>query len=133
MPLKFPTQSKTHFSNFDDKHDKQDVNFKETIEEIIAEQDAKFDAKFENKLQTLSLQIKEDSTKSSSKLDAQDKKLSSFKTSYDSCPEKISTRNKNITKIEISKTELEATMNMILDEFKYETVSSFDMKLSTIT
>ena len=45
----------------------------------------------------------------------------------------MSANNKVITKIEISKTELEATMNMILDEFKYETFSSFDMKLSTIT
>ena len=41
--------------------------------------------------------------------------------------------NKKVcTKIEISKTELEATMNMRLYELKPETVISIDMKLSTI-
>ena len=67
----FATTIKELLSNFDDK-------FKETI----ADQDSKFDTKFEKQLQTLSLQIKEDSTKFLLKLDDQDKKSSSFKTSY---------------------------------------------------
>ena len=45
----------------------------------------------------------------------------------------MSANNKVSTNIEISKTELEATMNMRLDEFKYETVNSFDTKLSYLT
>ena len=44
----------------------------------------------------------------------------------------MSTNNKVSTNTEISKTELEATMNMLLDEFKYETVSSLEIKLSSI-
>ena len=45
----------------------------------------------------------------------------------------MSTRNKCSTNIETSKTELEATMNMRLDEFKSETVSFFNTKLPTHT
>ena len=46
----------------------------------MADQDATLYAKFEKQLQILSLRIKEDSTKFSLKLDAQDKKISSFTT-----------------------------------------------------
>ena len=70
-------------ANFDDDHAKQDAKSKETIEETISEQDAKFYEKFEKKLQNLSLQIKEYSTKFSSKIYDQDKFFSSFTTSYD--------------------------------------------------
>ena len=66
--------------------------------------------------------IKEGSTKFSPKLDSQDKKISSFTTSYDKQLNKMITIDKSITNIEISKTELEATMNMRLDEFKSETI-----------
>ena len=41
--------------------------------------------------------------------------------------------NKVITNIKIAKVELEARMNMRLDEFKYETVISIDMKLSDLS
>ena len=44
----------------------------------------------------------------------------------------MSTKNKVSTKFEISKTELEETLNMRLDELKSEIFSSIDMKLSTI-
>ena len=57
----FYTTIKDLLSNFDD-------NFKEYLKETIAYQDTKFDAKFEKQLQTLSLHIKEDSTKFSLKL-----------------------------------------------------------------
>ena len=80
----------------------------------------------------MSLHIKEDYTKFSPKLDAQDKKTSSFATSYDELFDKISSSNKVSTKIEIAKIELEATMNIRLDELKSETVSFFDMKLSDL-
>ena len=42
-------------------------------------------------------------------------------------------KNKFSTKIFIAKTELEATMNTRLDEFKLETVIYIDMKLSAIS
>ena len=109
-------------------HVTQYTNSKETIEETNSEKDAKYDTKTENQLQTLSLHIKEDSTNFSSKLYAQDKKLSSFTTYYDERLEKMSTRKKFSTNIEIGKTELEARMNMIYDELKYETFISLDMK-----
>ena len=49
------------------------------------------------------------------KLDAQNKKIYSFITYYNECLEKMSANNKVSTSIELSKTELEATMNIILD------------------
>ena len=45
----------------------------------------------------------------------------------------MSAKNKFSTKIFIAKTELEATMNTRLDEFKLETVIYIDMKLSAIS
>ena len=44
----------------------------------------------------------------------------------------MSANNKVSTKIGIAKTELEATINMRLNEFKSETVSAIDMKLSIL-
>ena len=49
--------------NIDDKHGKQDAKFKEKLEETISDQDAEFDAEFEKQFHTLSLHIKEYSTK----------------------------------------------------------------------
>ena len=86
-------------TNFHDKHKKQDEKFKETVFKTIAELDAKFDKKLEKQIQTLSIQIKEDSTKFSSKLDTQENKISSFATSYDERLEKISSSNKVSTNI----------------------------------
>ena len=70
--------TKDLLSNFDDKHAKQDANFKETI----AYQYEIFYEKFEEQLHTLSLQIKEDSTNFSLKLYDQENIISPFKTSY---------------------------------------------------
>ena len=120
--------TKYQLANFDNKHSKQYANFKETIEENVAEQESKFVAKLEKQLQTFSLQINKDSTKFSSKLDSQDNKISSFTTSYDKRLDKMRSSNKVRTNIETVKTEREAKMNMRLDEFTSETVSSFDMK-----
>ena len=64
-------------AKFDDKHAKQDTNFKETI----ADQDEKFYARSVKQLYTLSLHTKEYSTKFSLKLDDQEKNPS-FTTSY---------------------------------------------------
>ena len=65
-------------ANIDDKYAKhvakQDVKY--------SDQNAKFDTKFENKFQILSLWIKEYSSKFSSNIDDQDKKIFSFTTSY---------------------------------------------------
>ena len=76
----------------------------------------------------------------SSTLNAQDKKISSFKTSYDEHLNKISASNKVRTSIETAKTELEATMNTKLERLKAETKSdnktkfnSLNMKLSYLT
>ena len=44
----------------------------------------------------------------------------------------MSTNNKVRTKIEIANIEFEATINMVLYEFKYETVISIDVKLSAL-
>ena len=44
----------------------------------------------------------------------------------------MSARNKVSTNIETERIELEATINIRLDKFKYETVIYFDMKLSDI-
>ena len=52
----FPTTIKDLLTNFDDK-------FKEYLKETIAYQYEKIDAKFEKQLQTLSLHIKDNSTK----------------------------------------------------------------------
>ena len=45
----------------------------------------------------------------------------------------MSASNKVSTNIEIEKTDIEATINMRIDEFKSETVISFDMKISALT
>ena len=44
--------------SFDDKHAKQDENYKKSVNEIIANQDVKVDKKLEEELQTLSVQSK---------------------------------------------------------------------------
>ena len=88
----------------------------------------------------MSIQIQEDKENISSTLDAQDNKISSFTTSYNEHLDKICTRNKVSTKIETEKTELEATTNTKIDEFKTEskpdkttTLKSLDMKPSDLT
>ena len=113
-------------SNFDD-------NLKEYMKETIIYQDAKFDAKSEKQLQTLSLRTKENYTKFSLKLDDQDKNIYSFTASCNERLENMSINKKVITKIEIAKTEIEATMNMIINGFKYEIGSYTYMKLSPLS
>ena len=68
------------------------------------------------------LHIKEDYTKFSLKLDDQDNKLSSFKASYNEHLKKMSANKTFSTKVEISIIEIEATINMILNETKAGTV-----------
>ena len=63
----FTTTVKELLSNFYD-------NFRESLKETIADQDATYDTNFEKQLHTLSLHIKENSTKFSLKLYDQDKK-----------------------------------------------------------
>ena len=68
-PSTSPYVTKTDFAaTIKDLLSNFDSNAKETIEETITDQDENFDTKFEKQLQTLSLHIKEDSTKFSSKL-----------------------------------------------------------------
>ena len=94
---------------------KFDDNFKESLKETIADQSVKFDAKLEKQQQTLSFQIIYYSTKFPFKLDDQDNKISSFTEYYNERLNNMSANNKFSTKIEIGKTEIEATMNMRLD------------------
>ena len=122
----FPTTIKYLLANFYDK-------FKESLKETIADQYEHFDEKFEKNLQTLSLHTKEDSTKFSLKLDDRDNKISSFTASYNELLDNLSANNKSRTNIEILKTEPGATMNMRLNKFKHETVSSIDTKLSALS
>ena len=111
----FPTTIKNLLTNFYDK-------FKESLKETISDQDAKFDTKFKKQVQTLSIHIKEDSTKFSLKLDDQDNKLSSFKASYNEHLKKMSSNKKVKTKVELLIIKIEATMNMRFNEFKSGTV-----------
>ena len=67
---------------------------------VITYQDTKFDEKLEKRLQTLSLHIK----MNTQKLVEQDKKISSFKESYNERLENMSTNKKVSTKFEIEKT-----------------------------
>ena len=67
---------------------------------VITYQDTKFDEKLEKRLQTLSLHIKTNTQK----LVEQDKKISSFKESYNERLENMSTNKKVSTKFEIEKT-----------------------------
>ena len=90
--------------------------------ETISDQEAKFYTKWEKELQTLSFHIKEDYTKFSLKLDDQENKISSFTASYNEHLDKMRANKKVSTKVEISIIDLEATMNMILNEFRSVTV-----------
>ena len=77
-----------------------------------------FCANFDQNLQTLSIHIQEDNKNISSTLYDQNRKISSFTTSYNESLKKMSSRNKVITKIETVKTELESPMNTKLDELR---------------
>ena len=72
----------------------------------------------EKQLHTLSLHIKEDSTKFSSKLDSQDNKKYFLKAYYNERLDIISINNKVSAKIEISRTKLKAAMNTRLNELR---------------
>ena len=80
----------------------------------------------------MSLQIKENSTKISLKVDNQYKKISSFVASDNELFENMSTNKKFSINIVIEK-KLEATMNMRLNEFKPETVSSIHINRSSLS
>ena len=66
----------------------------------------------------MSINIQEDNKQISLALDFQDKKISSFTTSYNELIDKISVRDKVRTNIETAKKELEAKINTKIHEFK---------------
>ena len=72
---------------------------------------------------------KNSSTKFSLKLDDQDNKTSSFTASYNEHLDNMSANKKVSTNVEILIIELEATMNMGINELKSGTVIYIEMKL----
>ena len=115
----FSTTIEKLLSSFKDNNVKQ----YEKSKEIITKQDTNVDAKFEKQLHTSSPQIKEDNKKISSTLDEQDRKIYYFTISYNERLDKMGARTKVRTNIETAKTQLEATTNTKLDEFKNVTKS----------
>ena len=94
------------FEKIIDEFDKQDGNMKA----LFANQDAEIYRKIETQIQSLKLQVKDNS-----------ETLSSMKSSYDERLDRIRNNNKTSTKFDTARKENEETPKKRFDELKVET------------